>query len=254
MVNTTRRTSTGFSSSNTEAGNSKKASWRRCFGSLVVKNEQECFRWVLEGHAGYRERKLHVGKVDAMWGGLGLERWVRPDAKQDVWRHTCVKTYMELEQKKKRPIREFQSTSFIFSFINTSRFFFKCSTDLYAYIQPCQYLVEKHSHLFTHMSWSCGSGIQKGHSGDSLFLYNDWAGDAEARGGTKRWFFHFWARHLAGMAEGWAPSNCWSVCPFEALWHGGFQVIRLLTQQLSFLTRGGPGSKEDVVKLFLTQP
>lgn len=39
---------------------------------------------MLEGHAGYRERKLHVGKVDAMWGGLGLERWVRPDAKQDV--------------------------------------------------------------------------------------------------------------------------------------------------------------------------
>lgn len=125
MVNTTRRTSTGFSSSNTESGNSKKASWRRCFGSLVVKNEQECFRWVLEGHAGYRERKLHVGKVDAMWGGLGLEKWVRPDAKQDVWRHTCVKTYMELEQKKKRPVREFQSTSFIFSFINTSRFFFQ---------------------------------------------------------------------------------------------------------------------------------
>lgn len=37
-----------------------------------------------QGSNGQVLRTVRVANIDAMWGGLGLEGWLRPDPKQDV--------------------------------------------------------------------------------------------------------------------------------------------------------------------------
>ena len=76
---------------------------------------------------------LQVAKVNAVWDGLGLKRWLRSDPKQCVWGHT-----RSLNRKKKTKNKNQQPSEhlkYLHLFLHQRCFFFKCLGNLFLYNQ-----------------------------------------------------------------------------------------------------------------------